>query len=97
MSPELPEIDVDQIAEIDRRQAYYLLYQFMKDDFLTKKDFSLHVSTMTALPNQGFKVDDKMIGAYPIGEITSIVYQLLYETGAGAREGLISAAEEVIE
>jgi hypothetical protein len=96
MAPALPEIDVDQIAELDRKQAYYLLFEFMKDDFLTRDDFNLHVAAMTAPPS-AFKVVDAMAGAFPLAQVRGLAYSLLAKSGAVFKEQTIGLGEKVIE
>jgi len=91
MLVELPSIDMEQIADLDRQQAYWILFQYMKDDFVTKKDLALMFANAKA-------------GTYPVvtapmevfAQVQALIYKALAELGGVVREGVIFAGEKLV-
>lgn len=89
----LPSIDLDSIHDLDIKQTYYLLFDQIKTDFVTKRDLEIMFAGATA-PPPDFKV--KYVPMYVIGDIMAVIYSLLSKGLETAREGLISALESAI-
>jgi hypothetical protein len=88
-----PSIDLSSIQETDVRHAYYLLFEHMKEDFVTKRDLEIMLGSATA-PPPDFKV--KYTPTYVIGDIMNLIYQALAGGLKGAKEALISGLESAL-
>lgn len=89
----LPSIDLDAIHDADIRQAYFLLFEHMKDDFVTKRDLQIMLAGATA-PPPDFIV--KYVPLFIIGDIMAVVYKLAAKGLAAGRNALISGLESTL-
>lgn len=87
---DLPEIDFEQIKKLDILQTYWLLFEYMKNDFVHRIDFikCLNTNTSSAGP-VAFPLVADTSGA----EGTAQAYKAAAETGGVVREGLVSGLE----
>jgi len=89
----LPSINMDEIHDLDIQQAYYLLFDHIKNDFVTKRDHEVMMAGATA-PAPDFKV--KYVPLYVMGDIMAVIYSLLAKGLENARKALVQGLESAI-
>ncbi len=97
MSPEIPTVNPNSIQELDIMQSYFMLYQYMKEDFVHKVDFiaaltSNVLSGVAPLPScvvTGTALFPN-VATDVAAQAKGLVYKGFIEAGQLAREGLIS-------
>ena len=101
---EIPEVDMSLMQETDIQQSYWLMFEKMKDDFVTKDDLDLILKS--ALVNGGSVIhswgSSPVIAAHINAVVTdqvarakAKVYAQLAKTGGVVRESTIGALEGI--
>ena len=97
MSPEIPSVNPNSIQDLDVMQSYFMLYQYMKEDFVHKVDFvaalTSNVLVGVAPPPAGTIAGTALfpnIATDVAARAKGLVYKGFVEAGTLAREGLVS-------
>ena len=93
MAPEIEiPINMDAINEADINQTYMLMFQKLKNDFVTKRDFEIMMAGATAPPP--FKL--VFVPTYLYGEALAGVYLGATKTGDAVRKTTVEIAEAIV-
>jgi hypothetical protein len=88
------EVDIGAMQAADVQTSYAMMFEHMKEDFLTRRDFEIMMATANVY---GAGKVAYVPNNYVAGEVLHGKYQALVKQGQIVKKGILSSARATVE